>query len=54
MGSYKNYTGTYYALGFDMTSYARQRYGADIWDKSTSRYIRNLLFEGSFKHLYGQ
>ena len=53
MGSYKNYTGTYYALGFDMTSYARQRYGADIWDKSTSRYIRNLLFEGSFKHYTG-
>ena len=24
-----------------------------IWDKSTSRYIRNLLFEGSFKHYTG-
>ena len=53
MGSYKNYTGTYYALGYDMASYARQRYGADIWDKSTSRYVRNLLFEGSFKHYTG-
>lgn len=53
LGSYKNYTGTYYALGYDMTSYARQRYGGDIWDKSTTRYTRNLFFEGSFKHYTG-
>lgn len=53
MGSYKDYTGTYYALGYDMSSFARQRYGADIWNKSTSRYVRKLLFEGSFKHYTG-
>lgn len=53
LGSYKNYTGTYYALGYDMTSYARQRYGAYIWDKTTSRYVRNILFENSFKHYTG-
>ena len=53
LGSYKNYTGTYYALGYDMASYARQRYGADIWDKTSSRYVRNLFFEGSFKHYTG-
>lgn len=53
MGSYKNYTGTYYALGYNLTSYARQRYGGDIWDKSTSRYVRNLFFGGSFKHYTG-
>ena len=53
LGSYKNYTGTYYALGYDMTSYARQRYGSDIWDKSTTRYTGNILFEGSFKHYTG-
>ena len=53
LGSYKNYTGTYYALGYDMTSYARQRYGSDIWDKSTTRYTSNILFEGSFKHYTG-
>lgn len=53
LGSYKNYTGTYYALGYDLTSYARQRYGADIWDKTTSRYVRNIFFEGSFKHYTG-
>ena len=50
MGSYKNYTGTYYTLGYNLASYARQRYGADIWAKTTSRYPNNLYFEGSFKH----
>lgn len=53
LGSYKNYTGTYYALGYDLASYARQRYGGDIWDKTTSRYVNNILFEGSFKHFTG-
>ncbi|MBP9507466.1 MAG: hypothetical protein KBE85_06035 [Bacteroides sp.] len=53
LGSYKDYTGTYYALGYNMTSYARQRYGADIWDKTTSRYTHNLLFAGSFKRFTG-
>lgn len=53
LGSYKNYTGTYYALGYDLTSYARQRYGGDIWDKSTSRYVRTIFFGGSFKHYTG-
>lgn len=53
LGSYKDYTGTYYALGYDMTSYARQQYGADIWDRTTSRYVKNLLFAGSFKHYTG-
>lgn len=53
MGSYKNYTGTYYTLGYNLASYARQRYGADIWAKTTSRYPNNLYFEGSFKHYSG-
>lgn len=53
LGSYKNYTGTYYALGYNMTSYARQRYGAYIWDQTTSRYVRNVFFEKSFKHYTG-
>lgn len=39
LGSYKDYTGDYYALGYDLTSYARYRYGSDIWDKTTSRYV---------------
>lgn len=53
LGSYKDYTGDYYALGYDLSSYARYRYGADIWDKTTSRYTRTLLFGGSFKHYTG-
>lgn len=53
LGSYKDYTGTYYALGYNMASFARYRYGGDIWDKTTSRYVRNLLFAGSFKHYTG-
>ncbi|MEG1865505.1 MAG: hypothetical protein RR331_01345 [Bacteroides sp.] len=53
LGSYADATGTFYALGYDLASYARQRYGADIWDKTTSRYVHNLLFEGSFKHFTG-
>jgi len=43
LGSYKDYTGDYYALGYNMTSYAKYRYGADIWDKITSRYISHFL-----------
>lgn len=53
LGSYKDYTSTYYALGYDMTSFARYKYGADIWDRTTSRYVRNILFAGSFKHFTG-
>ncbi|MCC8155165.1 MAG: hypothetical protein LIP01_13820 [Tannerellaceae bacterium] len=43
MGSYKDYTGNFYALGYDMTAYARYTYGADIWDKVTDRYTRRIL-----------
>lgn len=53
LGSYKDYTGDYYALGYDLSTYARYRYGADIWDKTTSRYTRTLFFSGSFKHYTG-
>ena len=54
LGSYKDYTGDYYALGYDMPSYARYRYGSDIWDKTTSRYISvPFLFSAAFKHHAG-
>nr|WP_280765148.1 hypothetical protein [Parabacteroides sp. PFB2-10] len=43
LGSYKDYTGDYYTLGYNMTSYAKQTYGADIWDKITSRYVSRFL-----------
>lgn len=54
LGSYNDYTGNYYALGYDLASFARQRYGADIWDKTTSRYVHNFLFSNSFKHYTGK
>lgn len=54
LGSYKDYTGDYYALGYDLTSYARYRYGSDIWDKTTSRYVSvPFLFSSAFKHHTG-
>lgn len=54
LGSYKDYTGDYYALGYDLTSYARYRHGSDIWDKTTSRYVSvPFLFSSAFKHHSG-
>ncbi|MDL2281814.1 WD40 repeat domain-containing protein [Parabacteroides sp. OttesenSCG-928-G06] len=43
LGSYKDYTGDFYALGYNMTSYAKYAYGADIWDRITSRYVSRFL-----------
>jgi hypothetical protein len=43
LGSYKDYTGNFYALGYNMTSYARYRYGSDIWNKVSSRYTRRFF-----------
>jgi hypothetical protein len=57
LGSYKDYTGDFYALGYDLTSFARYRYGADIWDKTTSRYAKRPIafppFSRAFKHHTG-
>lgn len=53
LGSYKNYTGDFYALGYDLASYARQRYGADIWDKTTNRFVKRPWFSKAFKHYTG-
>ena len=51
LNSYKDYTGDFYALGYDMTAYARYRYGSDIWDKTTSRYVTvPFLFSIAFQH----
>ena len=56
-GSYKDYTGSYYALGYNLTSFARYKYGEDIWDKVTSRYTRRFFqvppFSKSLKHYTG-
>lgn len=54
LDSYKDYTGDFYALGYDMTAYARYRYGSDIWDKTTSRYVSvPFFFSSAFKHHAG-
>ena len=54
LGSYKNYTGTKYAMGYNMTAYARKEYGADIWDKVTTRYVKRILsippFSNAMEH----
>jgi hypothetical protein len=57
LGSYKDYAGDFYALGYNMTAFARYKYGADIWDKVTSRYVRQPFrfppFQNAFKHHTG-
>lgn len=57
MGSYKDFTSTYYALGYHLTAYARQAYGADIWDKVTYRFPRHFFsippFSNALKHYTG-
>lgn len=44
LGSYKDHTGTFYALGYNMTSYARHQYGMDVWDRVTNRYVKRITF----------
>ncbi|KAA6340783.1 hypothetical protein EZS27_011360 [termite gut metagenome] len=57
LGSYKDYTGNFYTLGYDLTAYARYQYGADIWDKVTDRYTRHIYlvppFSRSLRHYTG-
>ena len=57
MGSYKDFTSTYYGLGYHMTAYARQAYGPDIWDKVTHRFPRRFFaippFSNALKHYTG-
>lgn len=48
LGSYKDHTGDYYALGYNLTAYARHVYGEDIWDNVTSRYTRRFFRIPSF------
>lgn len=57
MGSYKDFTSTYYALGYHLAAYARKAYGADVWDKVTSRFSRHFFaippFSNALKHYTG-
>jgi hypothetical protein len=40
-GSYKNYVPSYYELGYNLTAYARKKYGSDIWEKNVNQVARN-------------
>ncbi|MDD4513977.1 hypothetical protein [Massilibacteroides sp.] len=57
MGSYKDYTSSFYGLGYHMTSYARYAYGEDVWDKVTYRFPRRFFsvppFSNALKHYTG-
>jgi hypothetical protein len=57
LGSYKDYTGDFYALGYEMVSFARYAYGADVWKKTLERYAARPLslppFSNAFKHHTG-
>lgn len=43
MGSYKDFTSTYYALGYHLTAYARKAYGVDVWDKVITRFPQRFF-----------
>ncbi len=57
LGSYKDYVGDFYALGYNLTSFARFKYGADIWNKTTTRYVSHFfaipMFSNALKHHSG-
>jgi hypothetical protein len=57
LGSYRDYTGDFYSLGYHLTAFARYRYGADIWDKVTDRYVHHFIsfppFRNAFRHHTG-
>jgi hypothetical protein len=43
LGSYKHEVGDKYAFGYNLTAYARKRFGADIWDTVLDRYTRRIF-----------
>jgi hypothetical protein len=57
LGSYADYTGDFYALGYDLTAFARHTFGRDIWDKTTTRYVERFfhfpMFPSAFKYHSG-
>jgi hypothetical protein len=44
LGSYRDMTHDFYALGYAMSSYARLNYGADVWNRVWDDMNRYLLF----------
>ena len=57
LGSYRDYTGDFYALGYNLVSFARYKYGAEVWEKTTDRYAKRFFsfppFEKAFKFYTG-
>ncbi|GHU56215.1 hypothetical protein FACS189411_06300 [Bacteroidia bacterium] len=52
MGSYKDNTGTIYTLGYYLTSFGKYKYGTDIWDKATTRYVNHLISFPTFSNAF--
>ncbi|MCK5029088.1 MAG: hypothetical protein KAR57_05600 [Bacteroidales bacterium] len=40
-GSYQDYVPNHYEFGYNLTAYARKKYGSDIWDKTENYVARN-------------
>jgi hypothetical protein len=56
LGSHRHHTGTYYALGYDLTAYARRQFGEDVWDRVIDRYARRIAippFGKALRHVTG-
>lgn len=41
LGSYKDYVPNHYELGYQLTSYARKKYGSDIWSRIENHVAKN-------------
>ena len=40
-GSYRNYVPNYYELGYQLTAYTRNKYGADVWSRVENHVAKN-------------
>jgi hypothetical protein len=53
LGSYKDFTHDFYALGYAMSSYARLNYGADVWDRVLDDMTKVLFHPVALKKTTG-
>ncbi|MDR2026926.1 MAG: hypothetical protein LBQ01_05115, partial [Prevotellaceae bacterium] len=49
LGSYRDNTHDFYALGYAMSSYARLNYGADVWSRVWNEMNRSLFYPVALK-----
>ncbi|NVO03666.1 MAG: hypothetical protein HXX09_13300 [Bacteroidetes bacterium] len=49
-GSYKNYIPDHYQLGYQLVSYARKKYGNDVWNKSLENVSKFPFMITPFNH----